>query len=97
MSKKIMIFETLDLVNIEKKNQRGTMRALHTDLIDNKWVVTFVSGTDDPHNSDESKKTQTIQKTNLSRKKVLEAKIKKEDLTLIELNELYRINNNMTH
>jgi hypothetical protein len=84
---KIKTFDNELLSKTEKKemNKQG-FRSLHTDHINNKIVVTFVKGTDDPHNSEESKALQI--KSNEIKK--LRSKLQDNSINFEELKELMR-------
>jgi len=86
MTKEIVTFNSLVEAKAEKKKRAGIWRPLHTDLIDNKWKVTFVNGDDDPSNSEKS-----LQNTvKLARKQELQIKLDDDTITFSELKEYLR-------
>ena len=85
--KLIKTFNTREEVNAEKKKLAVEYRSLYTDYVDGKFVITFVNGTDDPANSEESK----LQYTKFNRQKKLNKKLKDSSLNIEEINEYMRL------
>ena len=89
MTKEIIDYATRDLMKQGKilKNSQG-LRPLHTDFINNDesqgFRVTFVDGSDDPHNSLE----ENQKRLDFQRKKVLREKLKNRTISQPELLEL---------
>jgi len=71
--------------------QDNGFRALHTDFINNEekngYRVTYVSGTDDPHNSPE----EAAKKIKFQQKKQLTVKLVNDTLTFKEFKEMTRL------
>jgi len=66
-------------------------RALHTDFINNLYHVTFVIGSDDPHNSDESKDRQS----KFELEKLLIVTLQNDTMTFSDLKMLLRIEHDL--
>ena len=85
--KEIILFDTREESVTEKTERHGTWVPLHTDIEGDKIKVTFVNGTDDTTNSDESVKRHE----NFQRRNELKQKQKDSDLSIQELNEYMRL------
>lgn len=59
--KKIIIFNSLQEAQDEKKKQEGIFCPLHTDFVGGKVKVTFVNGEDEPKISDEIQAMRTFE------------------------------------
>lgn len=79
-------FLTRQEVNIEKKKRLGEWCCIHTDFIDDKFVLTFVNGKDDPNNSIE---TQNIQ-AKFERQNILTRKLQDNSMTFEDMKEYMR-------
>lgn len=78
----------------EKMNQLG-FRSLHTDFIDNDeskgYEVTFVNGSDDPHNSEEQREINLKFKL----KELLVKQIENDTITFDDYKMLLRLERNL--
>jgi len=86
MTKEIIIFNTIQEAETEKKKRSKQWRPLQTDFENNKIKVTFVKGSDDPNNSQES----IDRRAKFQRRKDLQEKLENSSLNLAEINEYLR-------
>lgn len=83
MTKKIKTFDSKDEMYAEvKKLHKDGFVTLHKDLINNKWRLTSVNGTDDPNN--------LIDNSKFLRRKELQSKLNDNSIVFEELKELLR-------
>jgi len=71
----------------KKTRHKNNWRSLHTDIINNKFHVTYVNGSDDPDNSEESKE----RRLQFRLQKLLVKTIENDTITFNDLKILMRL------
>ena len=69
---------------------KNGLRPLHTNFINGKHEITFVKGTDDPHNAPELIEERRLQGIDRDRRDILKQKSKDGTLTGLEEKEIIK-------